>query len=868
VTIDSAVRPRAVLDATPLDDTRRGLLDLVAADPYAPVSMGLAAPGGYGKSVLLGALAKRYREAGVPVVGLGEPGADADGGAVLVDDAHRLGEDGVRELLRLARLPSARLAVAYRPWPRTAALAELASALHQRGPLVSLPPFGPEQVRDVLAANGLPPEPRLVELVAAQTAGVPALVDRLAGALRGRPVDEVRGRPADEVPGRPAAGEVPDAALGWLRHDLDVLPPDVLLFLLAAEAGAGRDLDLLGRLLRRDTDRVGETVEAARATGLVGRDGVPVPVVRRAIAAVVPAERRVTVRCRLAELQLDRGGPVLGLARSLLGTGVTGPGVAAAFEAAGDEALAREPALAAALYAAGVAAGAGATAGATAGRPGAPVAIRWAQAAALAGDLDTALRLADQVLAADGAPGRTDATRADATRTDAARVAAAALAHRGQLAHSTELYGWSGPGWPAAFAAIGHIGTGDLAGGQRLLDEATAAGPPTLFAGAATLAAHGVRESVTGGTTGALAALVRAADLLAPAGRAALLPDSPAALAALVALHAGELELAGSVLDRALAAATGGTLLGVRHRLLRAWTRMVRGETVAARQLLAGTAAREPRDWLFRVGLELGLARRESDLGALHRTWADACEAVLRHPVDLFVLLPLGELAICAARLGDHGRMAPHLAEAGTLLERLGNPPLWTAPLRWSRLHAAIIAEQPAQAAEQAAALADVARHGGPYPALAAAAECWLAVLAGAVDQDRVEAAARGLYGVGLPWDGARLAAQAAIRTPDRKAMLALMDCARVLQGKPATGRQPAPAVPVAAQADAARLSEREREVAALVVAGLTYKQIGDRLFISPKTIEHHVARMRHRLGCESRSDLLARLRDLVSGVG
>jgi DNA-binding CsgD family transcriptional regulator len=59
-------------------------------------------------------------------------------------------------------------------------------------------------------------------------------------------------------------------------------------------------------------------------------------------------------------------------------------------------------------------------------------------------------------------------------------------------------------------------------------------------------------------------------------------------------------------------------------------------------------------------------------------------------------------------------------------------------------------------------------------------------------------------------------------------------------------------------------LSEREREVAALVLEGLTYKQIGERLFISAKTVEHHVARMRQRLGSGSRGELFAHLRQIV----
>jgi DNA-binding CsgD family transcriptional regulator len=44
------------------------------------------------------------------------------------------------------------------------------------------------------------------------------------------------------------------------------------------------------------------------------------------------------------------------------------------------------------------------------------------------------------------------------------------------------------------------------------------------------------------------------------------------------------------------------------------------------------------------------------------------------------------------------------------------------------------------------------------------------------------------------------------------------------------------------------------------VVAGQTYREIGARLFISAKTVEHHVSRMRQRLGADSRSDLIARL--------
>jgi DNA-binding CsgD family transcriptional regulator len=146
---------------------------------------------------------------------------------------------------------------------------------------------------------------------------------------------------------------------------------------------------------------------------------------------------------------------------------------------------------------------------------------------------------------------------------------------------------------------------------------------------------------------------------------------------------------------------------------------------------------------------------------------------------------------------------------------------------------------------------------------LAAAAPHWVAMLDAEVDAEAVEKAARGLHVVGLTWEGGRLAGQAAIRTRDRKAMSALLGCARALQS---SGPTPdvLPAVDEPDDADDGPLSGREREVAALVLDGLTYKQIGERLFISAKTVEHHVARMRQRLGSGSRGELFAHLRQIV----
>ena len=463
---------------------------------------------------------------------------------------------------------------------------------------------------------------------------------------------------------------------------------------------------------------------------------------------------------------------------------------------------------------------------------------RHAEAAALAGDLDTALRFTDQVI---GDPRMPDRPRA-------VLVAAAALARRGMLARGAELYRWLGAtalGEHAMVMVPALLGIGALAEAQHVL-ASTVTGP-TLLAGAQHLTAQGLLDTITSTPAAALSRLTRAAALLAPMGHTALLTDDPAALTAIVALHCGEFSVGESVLSGHLSS---------RHQLLRMWITMCQGNLAAARAQLDTCELLEPRDELFAAALAVAIARRAGDAAALTHSWARAREAVLHHTTDLYMLLPLGELAIAAARVGEPAWLAAHLADAERLLDDLGGPAFWAAPLRWARLQAAIVAESPPEANQHAAALVRFAR---THPALADAARAWLRLLAGDVDVAVVERASRGLWAAGQSWEGARLAGQAAIRCRDRAAMSSLLALARELTS-----------VDTSAQAQSATellgtpLSGREREVAELVVNGLTYKQIGERLFISAKTVEHHVAKMRRRLGCATRSDLFARLRTLL----
>ncbi|EHR73696.1 response regulator [Burkholderiales bacterium JOSHI_001] len=63
-----------------------------------------------------------------------------------------------------------------------------------------------------------------------------------------------------------------------------------------------------------------------------------------------------------------------------------------------------------------------------------------------------------------------------------------------------------------------------------------------------------------------------------------------------------------------------------------------------------------------------------------------------------------------------------------------------------------------------------------------------------------------------------------------------------------------------------AALSPREREVLGLIVEGLTNKEIGRALGLSPRTVETHRANLFAKLGAESLAQLIRRYAGLVEG--
>ena len=65
-----------------------------------------------------------------------------------------------------------------------------------------------------------------------------------------------------------------------------------------------------------------------------------------------------------------------------------------------------------------------------------------------------------------------------------------------------------------------------------------------------------------------------------------------------------------------------------------------------------------------------------------------------------------------------------------------------------------------------------------------------------------------------------------------------------------------------------AALSPREKEVLGLIVEGLTNKEIGRALSLSPRTVETHRANLFNKLGAESLAQLIRRYAALVEDAG
>ncbi|RZS67607.1 DNA-binding CsgD family transcriptional regulator [Agromyces ramosus] len=812
-------------------------------DGRAPVHAGVTGPGGSGKSTLLDELAVALRSEGMDVVrGLDEYGradVDPERVALLVDDAEHLGDDDVAALTSLMRTDGPHVVVAFRPWPRSEAVAGLVDRLGRQRPHLVLEHLSTSDVRE-----------RAVELL-----GDPLpddAVDRVLDLARGnaRYVDHVLLAVREDAWDLLETSPLPSSALERLRHRLDRLDPDLLDFLVALAVGFSVSGPALATAPRFADADLRALMAAARATGMVSPEGTLLPIVRITIMQSTPDHELWPMRSELVDAVEAAGVPLGPTALELARHGFRDPRVAEALRGQADEALPTEPVEAWGLYAASIEAGGDVAA----------LAGRRAQAAWAAGDIRAAERLVDGLL--------TGAEHPDLPRV--MNVAAAIWSRKGMLRRGADAYVGltEAAGCAAApLAAVCLAVLGEVGQARAILATAPDVEYPTSSQVAISMTADGILAALDGAPDRALSALLQASSVMGESGEALPLPEVPAVLAAHVALNAGELGIAAEVLQSAVDTVQGGPAFRNRLRLTQALVALRADRPARARALLGAVdSSQRPlglRDEVLAHAVRIGLARRTDDLTTLVRAWDSARQTVARMPIDLTALPALAEFAIAAARLHESHFIEEPLASAWELLERVGRPASWCTNLHWAELQAAILRRDQASLAAHAAALSDAAAANRVASRLAEAGRVWSAALAGEVDVDAVERAVRDLAAAGYPWDAGRLAGHAAGRAAEHRDTLQLLALARGLH--PEEQRAEDRREPVDEPSNRARddggLSAREREVARLVLEGKTYAEIGSAIFISPRTAEHHIARIRRRLGVTTRSELLARLR-------
>lgn len=265
-----------------------------------------------------------------------------------------------------------------------------------------------------------------------------------------------------------------------------------------------------------------------------------------------------------------------------------------------------------------------------------------------------------------------------------------------------------------------------------------------------------------------------------------------------------------------------------------------------------------PRDQSLAKATELGLALRQQAGDQLEAELDRPRMLLTRLQPDLWATDVLAELALVTGRL--HG-----LDEAHRLLDRVEDLTDTTpsSPARfelaWTRLMAAVLGDDVEATVAAATTLAAMPAAGEVPVALGEAAAVFKDVFSGKVDPEIVEATTNRLKTLGLPFEASHLAAAAALRCSDETATRSLLSQSRKLRGDRRRTRVTAP--------DVDALSDREVDVARLVVLGRTHKEIGAELFISPKTVEHHVARVRRKLGATNRAEMLASITNYLDTI-
>ena len=828
---------------------RRHLLTRLAQELASPGPIGLRGERGVGRTRLLAELAQRHTGPllySLPAVTSTQVRSAAEGGQpllVLIDDAEGLGRLEVARLHALASLPGCRV---------VATVAQDAAGPHSLGPwwvgegwrCLRVAPLDRTATGDLAAALlGGPPEPRLVHELWLATGGNPRSIQTLV-------------RDAHEC------GAVTPAADSWR---LSAPLPVAALARACADRLAGLSsqalhdlqvLALVGSLpIRAAASLVRpQGVRELESRGLVrfrtGPDGRRVCIADASLAAVVRRGlddgTRTALLTAVADV-LDRHAPtgVVGLdlagwrlqvggwspdryamaARQARVAGATVRShdlASAAVATSGDPGAARLAALAAAERCAG--APVEPRAGTTLESPCAALAATTHDLPALAAPTDAdALLVTCHGLAVGGGRWADAATRA---RTALPGIDAD---RRGEVA-----------GYAAFLTVLG----GDPRGAARLLAEGEEADPSTAVEPLA-VAAHALLAAAKGDQEGVRCAVERGRALLAE-GPPLVLPMMDDLLRGLDLLNAHDEPFAERIaeadaeVDRCLR--TFGAATGWWYAV-DGWLRWEAGDLAGARRHLVSAvlAGRTADPLRLRARLLADLAVLASLIGAvveaewrLGQIGADRdLNPAVAHRCEVASLLVAanrrgiaalgGELLELAARAGAGGRILD-AAATGHLVVRMGaadgvirEAAAWLtalAPELPEHLAGLLPDHASALAAGDSAALDVVARR------FAAAGHILLGAEA-AAQADAAGTAAR-----------SRALADALAAGCTDATTPALVGCAPV------------------------EISPRRRDAAALAMTGMDGRAIADRLAVSVRTVENHLARVYRQVGVAGRQEL------------
>ncbi len=792
--------------------------------PLCAIAVGFP---GSGRTGLLNVVSEGLRELDVPVsVGMPTGGDSAGPTVVLADDLHTWPSDLVARMATMVDAGTIGLIATAEPRETDPILRAVLDLARRSATVLDLGTMSTADVLIHAARAGLTLTPATASQIRRRCGGVRNVVTAALLAIREEAAAAGPGETVDE----PAVVE--RVARDHHHRLLRGLDPMTLSVLALASSRAPLDPESLAETLDVPSETAVEALDRARGSGLLRGADVFVSAAADPLRSIVGNRRleqlrraSIAVRLRASELTVDD-----------------------ALQAA--ESGIEDPRLVDTLLAGAVDAGAAR----------AVVLLRAADRVEPGRD-DVRLLMAQRALAsgdADGAGEVADIRLESAHPTEKGiecwvGIAALVAAQRGLGSHAADLYRWLGPDHVAAeslSAVTALVAVGDRAGAAAVA-AADGGRPPVGARAVRSLAARGLLASVSDdfgdgdGVAGdAVGLVVR--------GLTATMPGrwDPAAARSLhaataLALNSGDLNAA-----RALRKAAGDGAAGT---LLDAEIALTSGDLETATRLLPTAEPAGAVDRLRVHAVRLGLARRHGDTSALAALWPEAPALLAATEVDLYLLRSLAEFWQVAARLDDTASIDRYIAAADQLLDALDNPMIWAAPWHFAGAQAAVIARDAELATGRQRQLDAIAARNASAAGLVTAARAWSALTfeqAGTIDDAQVTDAITALRLRGLDWEASRLAGISALRSDDPHATAGLLETARSVD---ADRRRPRPVDGL--------LTEREAEVARELLQGFTYREIGARLFISAKTVEHHVSRIRRRLDAGSRSELMAALR-------